>query len=742
MRSMLTFGLLSLAFACSPGSENDAPEDTIQLDWQLGDSFHIAARKRFTADKGVEAPNALDAEDSLEREAFAPMWSEEVVWTYRVIESGLVPSADDTLYPYSITETGRQVSLAVLKVDTDAGLNSDAAILEADTTIYLVFREDRDRLAGLISFSTVNGERVEKAWSSQELGRSWSVLSQSQLTDASTFLAPFSARWTTGERLLENGRTMTTAANDLGGVDITFADELGGGTVTTTYEDGQPWPVFTAADGFEARLLTNAETERRRTHTPPPDDEDFDYRAALRASIDIDEALRLEADVIENGGFDSRVRDGFEPWAGAWWPLKDGELVLGFDDRPTISERIREAIDPIKLDLDKLSEELRDMDRSDEAYEEKVQTYRDKQKEVTDLLVEFYNGIQQDIDGGQLTVQEGKLVHTDGWEYEIDLMSPMDKFALVQQLEGNNYPNPWFLPAWELLNSYRPGGDSWWGHCNGWAAAAILTHEPRESKVVTVDGVAITFETADLKGLLTESHYSTQSSFYGARYNGEDDDLSDLSPAAFQRIVDFYIRQQEVPLVFDTTASEAVWNFPAYAVNLDMTETTADGALEMVDINTADFDTLLTLPEIGEKLAERIIDYREKHGPFQAVEGLDDVRGIGAATMSALDGLISVEPPRRTFDVMADVRFTTDGVDPDHIDGDEPRGFTESWGYTLVTDIDGTVVDGAWDDDNDHPDFAWIPYHNPTQGSRGGSENPYLIYGDMLEAFGQELDRR
>jgi len=80
-------------------------------------------------------------------------------------------------------------SLAVIKASIDYSLNTDAEILEADPVIYMVFREDRDRMAGLISFLNQDGERVETAYSTTELDRSWSRLSQSMLTKAPTGLS-------------------------------------------------------------------------------------------------------------------------------------------------------------------------------------------------------------------------------------------------------------------------------------------------------------------------------------------------------------------------------------------------------------------------------------------------------------------------------------------------------------------------------------------------------------------------
>ena len=86
--------------------------------------------------------------------------------------------------------------------------------------------------------------------------------------------------------------------------------------------------------------------------------------------------------------------------------------------------------------------------------------------------------------------------------------------------------------------------------------------------------------------------------------------------------------------------------------------------------------------------------------------------------------------------------FTTDGVDPDHVDIGTPRGFTNRYGYTLTTDENGLVIGGEWDDAEKHPDFAWIPYENPTFRARGGSENPYLGYGELLDVIGEEWVRK
>lgn len=59
-----------------------------------------------------------------------------------------------------------------------------------------------------------------------------------------------------------------------------------------------------------------------------------------------------------------------------------------------------------------------------------------------------------------------------------------------------------------------------------------------------------------------------------------------------------------------------------------------------VNINTADLVTLESLPGIGPSLAQRIIDYRQSHGPFERIEGIMEVSGIGQATFEGIQDLI------------------------------------------------------------------------------------------------------
>lgn len=68
-------------------------------------------------------------------------------------------------------------------------------------------------------------------------------------------------------------------------------------------------------------------------------------------------------------------------------------------------------------------------------------------------------------------------------------------------------------------------------------------------------------------------------------------------------------------------------------------------ARETVELNTATAEELRTLPRVGERTAERIIEYREEHGGFEKIEDLMNVRGIGERTFLRLRPLIRVDAP-------------------------------------------------------------------------------------------------
>ena len=68
-------------------------------------------------------------------------------------------------------------------------------------------------------------------------------------------------------------------------------------------------------------------------------------------------------------------------------------------------------------------------------------------------------------------------------------------------------------------------------------------------------------------------------------------------------------------------------------------EAKSGGQPGIVNINTADSDVLTTLPGIGKVTAEKIIQYRDKHGKFKAKNELINIKGIGMKKFEKIKNL-------------------------------------------------------------------------------------------------------
>jgi len=72
------------------------------------------------------------------------------------------------------------------------------------------------------------------------------------------------------------------------------------------------------------------------------------------------------------------------------------------------------------------------------------------------------------------------------------------------------------------------------------------------------------------------------------------------------------------------------------------TESISESA-KKININKASAEELTQLKNVGPKYAERIVQYREEHGPFEHPEDIMKVPGIGPKTWEANKDRITVE---------------------------------------------------------------------------------------------------
>ncbi len=72
-------------------------------------------------------------------------------------------------------------------------------------------------------------------------------------------------------------------------------------------------------------------------------------------------------------------------------------------------------------------------------------------------------------------------------------------------------------------------------------------------------------------------------------------------------------------------------------------QTTLPTPLPRININTASVQELDRLPKIGPTTAQQIVDYRSRNGPFQKIEDIKNVKGIGPATFEQIKDWITVD---------------------------------------------------------------------------------------------------
>lgn len=123
-----------------------------------------------------------------------------------------------------------------------------------------------------------------------------------------------------------------------------------------------------------------------------------------------------------------------------------------------------------------------------------------------------------------------------------------------------------YASAWERQrHGEGRNAANWWGHCNGWATAAIMESEPRSA--VSRNGVR--FGIDDRKALLSEYWMESGSDFIGRRVWNSRDRTSaafwDVVPAAFHLLLTNIVGRNRQSVIIDRYTGAEVWNQPLAA---------------------------------------------------------------------------------------------------------------------------------------------------------------------------------
>ena len=93
-----------------------------------------------------------------------------------------------------------------------------------------------------------------------------------------------------------------------------------------------------------------------------------------------------------------------------------------------------------------------------------------------------------------------------------------------------------------------------------------------------------------------------------------------------------------VVLVFSLSASSAF----AQAASKADTGKSAEQVSGKININKATSEQLMEIKGIGESYAKRIVEYREKNGPFKKIEDIMQVQGIGTKIFESIKDKIAL----------------------------------------------------------------------------------------------------
>lgn len=165
--------------------------------------------------------------------------------------------------------------------------------------------------------------------------------------------------------------------------------------------------------------------------------------------------------------------------------------------------------------------------------------------------------------------------HTEG-----GLTAPLSKYDQIYNTQAAAWENQAHVNAENV--------QEWFGHCHAWSAASVTEKEPRSPR----DYQNVSFGVGDQKGLITALHAQDEANSYGDRYGDGrgNESLTDMPPDEVWRLLQLYVRQRNIPLIFDLEAAEEVWNYPVYQYEVTYEEASGDWVNGTMQLIVADDD--------------------------------------------------------------------------------------------------------------------------------------------------------
>lgn len=315
-------------------------------------------------------------------------------------------------------------------------------------------------------------------------------------------------------------------------------------------------------------------------------------------------------------------------------------------------------------------------------------------------------------------VNNERLPYSDGWWPE--KFGGTNATGILDRYDAAFNTGPNKAAAWEKEN--HNADVSWYGHCNGFSAAAARHQNPQKSVYRPVGCSSggtqcIEFQPHQIRTLLAEVYMNAKSRFLGGNRCGvPKDQLSnnpqdridptkmdacdDMDPGSFHVALVNFIGIQKQTLVFDMARHEEVWNFPVYKYSY-------------------------YIEENGRRLNRQ--------------EAIQATGRAGATDYVFNPAAVKFVKVKLTLSYAKALGTAVSG---------QPAPTQEQqikYRYLLELDANENIVGGEWLSDSeansrsDHPDFIWIPFEpfDPPGNRKFG--NPYVSPQEVIKMWAESV---